>query len=55
MPRRRFEGFITRIIQATGYSTILFHDPTGQKLLYAGGVLIILGGLIIRKIVDVQV
>ena len=38
-----------------GYSAVLFHDPTGQKLLYAGGALIILGGLIIRKIVDVQV
>ena len=24
MPRRRFEGVITRIIQATGYSTVLF-------------------------------
>ena len=38
-----------------GYSSILFHDPTGQKLLYAGGALIVLGGLIIRKIVNVQV
>ena len=38
-----------------GYSHILFHDPTGQKLLYAGGTLIILGGLIIRKIVDIKV
>ncbi len=38
-----------------GYSGILFHDPVGQKLLYAGGTFIILGGLIIRKIVDVQV
>ena len=38
-----------------GYSSILFHDPLGQKLLYAGGTLIVLGGLIIRKIVDVQV
>jgi tight adherence protein B len=38
-----------------GYSSVLLHDPTGQKLLYAGGILIVLGGLIIRKIVDVQV
>jgi tight adherence protein B len=38
-----------------GYSAILFHDPTGQKLLYAGGALIFLGGLVIRKIVNVQV
>jgi tight adherence protein B len=42
-------------IVSPGYSAVLFHDPTGQKLLYAGGVLIVLGGLIIRKIVDVQV
>lgn len=42
-------------VVSPGYSTVLFHDPTGQKLLYAGGVLIIIGGLIIRKIVDVQV
>ena len=42
-------------IVSPGYSSILFHDPTGQKLLYAGGILIVLGGLIIRKIVDVQV
>jgi tight adherence protein B len=38
-----------------GYSSILFHDPAGQKLLYAGGTCIVVGGLIIRKIVDVQV
>jgi tight adherence protein B len=42
-------------IASPGYSAVLFHDPTGQKLLYAGGVLIVLGGLIIRMIVDVQV
>ncbi|MGP8260412.1 MAG: type II secretion system F family protein [Acidobacteriaceae bacterium] len=42
-------------IVSPGYSSVLFHDPTGQKLLYAGGVLIVLGGLIIRKIVDVKV
>ena len=38
-----------------GYSTILFHDPIGQDLLYAGLVLIFVGGVIIRRIVDVQV
>jgi tight adherence protein B len=41
-------------IVSPGYSAVLFHDPTGQKLLYAGGALILLGGLIIRKIVNVQ-
>jgi tight adherence protein B len=38
-----------------GYSSVLFHDPTGQKLLYAGAGCIVVGGLIIRKIVDVKV
>jgi len=38
-----------------GYSKVLFHDPVGQDLLYAGGVMIVVGGLIIRKIVDIQV
>jgi len=38
-----------------GYSSILLHDPVGQKLLYAGGFLIFVGGLIILRIVDVQV
>jgi tight adherence protein B len=37
------------------YSSMLFHDPIGQKLLYAGATLIVIGGLVIRKIVDVQV
>jgi tight adherence protein B len=38
-----------------GYSSVLFHDPTGQRLLYLGAALIAIGALIIRKIVDVQV
>lgn len=38
-----------------GYSHILFYDPLGQKLLYAGATCIGLGALIIRKIVDIQV
>jgi len=42
-------------IVSPGYSAVLFHDPTGQKLLYAGAILIVIGGLIIRKVVDVQV
>jgi tight adherence protein B len=37
------------------YSTTLFHDPLGQKMLYTGVALIIVGSLIIRKIVDVKV
>jgi tight adherence protein B len=42
-------------IVSPGYSHILFYDPLGQKLLYAGGTLIIIGGLIIRKIVNIKV
>lgn len=42
-------------IVSPGYSSVLFHDPTGQKLLYAGGILIVIGGLVIRKVVDVKV
>jgi tight adherence protein B len=42
-------------IVSPGYSALLFHDPVGQELLSAGGALIVLGALIIRKVVDVQV
>jgi tight adherence protein B len=42
-------------IVSPGYSTLLLHDPVGRDLLYVGGTLIVLGGLIIRKIVDIEV
>ena len=42
-------------VMTPGYSHLLFHDPLGQKLLYAGCTLIVIGGLIIRKIVDIEV
>jgi tight adherence protein B len=35
-----------------GYSDVLFHDPTGQKLLIAGVVLLCLGGITIRHIIN---
>ncbi len=38
-----------------GYAAPLFEDPVGQKLLAAGCVMIIVGFLIIRKIVAVEV
>ncbi len=38
-----------------GYSAVLFHDPVGQEILLAGAVLIAVGGLVIRRVVDVQV
>jgi tight adherence protein B len=34
-----------------GYSHVLFKDPLGRKLLYAGLTLLVLGGLMIRQIV----
>lgn len=42
-------------IVSPGYSDVLFRDPLGQKLLYAGGVSILIGAVLIRKIVNVQV
>jgi tight adherence protein B len=42
-------------IVTPGYTHVLFADPLGQKLLYGGGVMIIIGAFIIRKIVDIQV
>lgn len=38
-----------------GYSHVLFADPLGQKLLMAGGALILIGGFIIGRIVDIKV
>ena len=38
-----------------GYSRMLFTDPTGQKLLYAGGGLICFGAFLISRIVDIKV
>jgi tight adherence protein B len=35
-----------------GYSDVLFHDPFGRDLLYVGIVLLIIGGLLIRAIVN---
>lgn len=38
-----------------GYSHVLFSDPLGEKLLYVGAGLIAIGGLLIRKIVKIEV
>jgi tight adherence protein B len=35
-----------------GYSSILFHDEFGRKLIYISLGMLALGGLIIRKIVN---
>jgi tight adherence protein B len=38
-----------------GYCDVLFHDPVGQKLLYAGAICIVIGCFIISRIVDIKV
>jgi len=38
-----------------GYSRMLFTDPTGQKMLYAGGILIVFGAFLISRIVHIKV
>lgn len=42
-------------VASPSYPTVLFHDPLGQKLLMAGGVMITIGALLIRKIVAVEI
>jgi tight adherence protein B len=38
-----------------GYSHVLMDSPTGQKILYVGMGLMCIGGLVIRKIVNIEV
>ncbi len=38
-----------------GYSRLLFSDATGQKMLYTGGALILIGAFLISRIVDIKV
>jgi len=35
-----------------GYSSILFHDPSGRKLIYLGLAMLVVGSVIIRRIVN---
>jgi tight adherence protein B len=35
-----------------GYSSILFHDPGGRKLIYLGLAMLVVGSVIIRRIVN---
>ncbi len=42
-------------VSSPSYTHVLFYDPLGQKLLYTAAGLIVLGGLLIRKIVDIKV
>jgi tight adherence protein B len=42
-------------IVSPGYSDVLFHDPVGQDLMYAGAGLIAIGAFFIKRIVNIQV
>jgi len=37
------------------YEGIMLHDPTGQKLLYAGCIMMVIGWFAIRKVIDIKV
>lgn len=47
--------FFLLSIANRGYTRVLVEDPTGRRLVYAGLGLMVLGGLAIRKVVDVKV
>ncbi len=61
----RMTGWILRLLPVIllllinlidpGYSQLLFHDPSGEKMLGAGVVLVCLGAFVISRIVDVRV
>jgi tight adherence protein B len=61
----RLTGWILSILPVTmffllslanhGYTRVLLQDPTGRRLVYIGLVLMVVGALAIRKIVDVKV
>jgi tight adherence protein B len=50
-----FVMFIVLSLVNRKYESILFTDPTGQHLLYFGLVMMIIGVLIIRKVINVKV
>ena len=47
-------GVLINVINP-GYAKPLFNDPIGVKLLYIGAGMLVIGGLIIRKIVNIEV
>ena len=50
-----FLMFVLLSLVNPGYERILFTDPAGRKLIYAGIVLLVTGGWVIRKVIDVKV
>ena len=50
-----FVMFVLLNLVNPGYEQVLFKDPVGRKLIYAGIVLLVTGGWVIRKVIDVKV
>ena len=50
-----FLMFVLLNLVNPGYERILFTDPAGRKLIYVGVVLLVTGGWVIRKVIDVKV
>jgi tight adherence protein B len=50
-----FVMFVLMDLLNPGYESILYNDPTGIKLIYAGFVMLGVGIYVIRKIVDIQI
>jgi tight adherence protein B len=50
-----FVMFVAMNLLNPGYESILLNDPIGIKLIYAGFVMLGVGALVIRKIVDIQI
>jgi len=50
-----FVMFVLLNLANPAYERILFTDPVGLKLIYAGVVLLVTGGWVIRKVIDIKV
>jgi tight adherence protein B len=50
-----FGIFFFMNILSPGYGTVLFEDPLGQKMVIYGLIMMAIGTLIIRKIVNIKV
>jgi len=50
-----FIMFVLLNLVNPGYEKIMLTDPVGRKLLYAGVVLMISGGWVIRRVIDIKV
>ena len=47
--------FFAITVVSPNYEHILISDPTGQKLIYAGIAMMMVGGYIIHRIINIEV